>query len=89
MSLRRKLWATGHLVRSRMIAPMSPSRYLGMARILRDYGPHATTGFALAANRIPDGVGLVDERGSLTWREIQERADALAVGLAVVPRDVV
>jgi fatty-acyl-CoA synthase len=68
-----------------MITPMRPSRYLGMARILRDYGPHATTGFALAANRNPDGVGLIDERGSLTWREIQERADALAVGLAGLP----
>ena len=61
---------------------MRPSRYLGMARILRDYGPHATTGFALAANRRPNGVGLIDERGSLTWSEIQVRADALAVGLA-------
>ena len=61
---------------------MRPGRYVGMARILRDYGPHATTGFALAANRHPDGIGLIDERGSLTWQEIQERADALAVGLA-------
>jgi fatty-acyl-CoA synthase len=81
MSLQKKLWATRHLVRSRMIAPMRPGRYLGMVRILRDYGPHATTGFALAANRRPDATGLVDERGSLTWREIQVRADALAVGL--------
>jgi len=82
MTLARKVWATSHLVRSRMIAPMRPSRYVGMARILRDYGAHATTGFALAANRNPHGVGLIDERGSLTWQEIQQRADALAVGLA-------
>lgn len=82
MSLRRKLWATGHLLRSGMIAPMAPHRYVGMTRILRTYGPHATTGFALAANRRPNAIGLIDERGSLTWREIQERADALAVGLA-------
>ena len=82
MTLARKVWATSHLVRSRMIAPMRPSRLVGMARILHDYGPHATTGFALAANRNPHGVGLIDERGSLTWREIQQRADALAVGLA-------
>jgi len=81
MTLSRKLWATSHLVRSRMIAPMRPSQFVGMARILRDYGPHATTGFALAANRNPDGVGLIDELGSLTWQEIQDRADALAVGL--------
>ena len=69
MTLRTQLWATRHLLRSRMIGPMRPDRYLGMARILRRYGPHATTGFALAANRCPDAVGLVDERGALTWRE--------------------
>ncbi len=60
---------------------MRPDRYVGMARVLRQYGPHATTGFALAANRQPQGIGLIDERGSVTWHEIQVRADALAVGL--------
>ena len=80
--LRTQLWATGHLLRSRMIAPMSPRKYVGMTRILRSYGPHATTGFALSANRRPDGIGLIDDRGSLTWRELDERAAALAVGLA-------
>ncbi|WP_322937258.1 AMP-binding protein [Nocardioides bizhenqiangii] len=80
--LRTQLWATGHLLRSRMIGPMRPDRYVGMTRVLRRYGPHATTGFALAANRRPDATGLVDDRGSLTWQQIQDRADALAVGLA-------
>ncbi len=79
--LRTQLWATRHLLRSRMIGPMRPDRYVGMTRILRRYGPHATTGFALAANRRPHGIGLIDDRGSLTWQEIQDRADALAVGL--------
>ena len=82
--LRTQLWATGHLLRSRMIGPMRPDRYVGMTRILRRYGPHATTGFALAANRRPHGTGLIDERGSLTWQQIQDRADALAVGLAAL-----
>ncbi|GAB4011066.1 AMP-binding protein [Nocardioides ultimimeridianus] len=84
MSLRTQLWSTGHLLRSGMIGPMRPDRYAGMARILRRYGPHATTGFALAANRCPDAIGLIDERGALTWHQIQERADALAVGLVAV-----
>ena len=79
-----QLWSTRQLLRSGMVAPMRPDKYLGMARILRRYGPHATSGFALAANRRPDGTGLVDERGSLTWREIQERASALAVGLTTL-----
>lgn len=82
--LRTQLWATGHLLRSRMIGPMRPDRYVGMARILGRYGPHATTGFALAANRRPGGTGLIDDRGSLSWQQIQERADALAVGLTAL-----
>ncbi|WP_203337452.1 AMP-binding protein [Nocardioides limicola] len=78
----RQLWAFSMLLRSGMIAPMRPDKYLRMAQILRRYGPHATTGFALAANRNPHGVGLIDERGSLTWRELVDRGDALAIGLA-------
>ncbi|HWJ81714.1 MAG TPA: AMP-binding protein [Nocardioides sp.] len=85
-ALRTQLWATGHLLRSGMVGPMRPDKYVGMARILRRYGPHATSGFALAANRRPSGVGLIDERGALTWREIQDRADALAVGLTRLAR---
>ncbi|HYG93888.1 MAG TPA: AMP-binding protein [Nocardioides sp.] len=81
-ALKTQAWSTRQLLRSGMIAPMRPDKYVGMARILRRYGPHATSGFALAANRDPDGTGLVDERGSLSWREIQVRASALAVGLA-------
>jgi acyl-CoA synthetase (AMP-forming)/AMP-acid ligase II len=83
MSLQKKLWSTRHLIRSRMIGPMRPSQYVGMARILRDYGPHATTGFALAANRNPERIGLIDDQGSLTWQQIQDRADALASGLEI------
>lgn len=80
-AVRTQAWSTSHLLRSGMIGPMRPDRYVGMARILQSYGPHATTGFALSANRSPDAVGLVDERGSLTWRQLQDRADALAVAL--------
>ncbi|MDF2830605.1 MAG: acyl-CoA synthetase (AMP-forming)/AMP-acid ligase, partial [Mycobacterium sp.] len=40
-----------------------------------------TSGFAAAAQRCPDRPGLVDEIGTLTWREIDQRADALAAGL--------
>ena len=43
---------------------MRPDRYVGMARILRRYGPHATTGFALAANRRP-GRHRPDRRARL------------------------
>lgn len=79
--VRQQAWSTGQLLRSGMIGPMRPDKYVGMVGVLRRFGPHATAGFALSANRRPNGIGLIDERGELTWREIQDRADALAVGL--------
>ncbi len=79
--LRQQLWMVGVLLRSGMIAPMRPDKYLGMARILRQHGTHPTSGFALAANRSPDRTALIDERGALTWAELDARALALAVGM--------
>lgn len=79
--LRTRLWVLRTLVRSRMLVPMSPAKYLGLVRVIREQGTTATASFALAAVRRPDGVALVDERGSLTWRQLQERSAALAVGV--------
>jgi fatty-acyl-CoA synthase len=40
-----------------------------------------TSGFAAAAQRCPERPGLIDELGTLTFREIDQRADALAAAL--------
>ncbi|WP_435771256.1 AMP-binding protein [Nocardioides sp. SYSU DS0651] len=91
-ALRTQLWVFRVLVRSRMLVPMSPAKYAGLVRVIREQGTSATASFALAAVRRPDGTALVDERGSLTWRQLQERAAALAAGLVDVngaPVDVV
>jgi fatty-acyl-CoA synthase len=80
-ALLKQLWVGRVLVGSRMITLMRPDRYLGMVKVLRTQGTHATSGFALAAVRAPLGIGIVDERGSLTWAEVQERAGALGAGL--------
>ncbi len=84
-NLRRQLWTFRVLVGSRMLTLMRPDKYVRLVRVLRRYGTSATTGFALAAVRRPHGTALVDERGSLTWQELQDRSDALAVGLAALP----
>jgi fatty-acyl-CoA synthase len=80
-ALLKQLWVGKVLVGSRMFTIMRPDKYLGMVRVLRTQGTHATSGFALAAVRDPDGIGVVDERGRLTWTEIQRRAGALGAGL--------
>src|SRR6516225_2030606 len=73
------------LRRAGMIAPMRPDRYLKMAAAMRREGMGMTVGFAGAAQRCPDRPGLIDERGTLTWRELDERFNALAAALQGLP----
>ncbi|WP_442009568.1 acyl-CoA ligase FadD12 [Mycobacterium sp. 2YAF39] len=60
---------------------MRPDRYIRMGAAVRRVGMTATSGFATAAQRCPDSPGLIDERGTLTWRQIDDRSDALAAAL--------
>ncbi|MEV3905914.1 acyl-CoA ligase FadD12 [Mycobacterium sp. NPDC050551] len=73
------------LYRARLIAPMRPDRYVRMALAGRRVGLTATMGVAAAAQRCPDRAGLIDEVGTLTWRELDDRCDALAVALQRLP----
>ncbi len=73
------------LGRAGMIAPMRPDRYLKMAAAMRREGMGMTVGFASAAQRCPDRPALVDELGTLTWRQLDERINALATALQQLP----
>jgi acyl-CoA synthetase (AMP-forming)/AMP-acid ligase II len=67
--------------RAGVLAPLRPDRYLRMGEVVRREGMVATTSIALAARRCPDRTAIVDERGTLTWAELDRRASALAAGL--------
>ncbi|MBV8966686.1 MAG: AMP-binding protein, partial [Mycobacteriaceae bacterium] len=71
--------------RARLIAPMRPDKYVRMAAVMRRENMAATSGFASAAQRCPDRPGLIDELGTLTWKQIDERADALGAALQALP----
>lgn len=73
------------LRRAGMIAPMRPDRYLKIASAMRREGLGMTVGFASAAQRCPDRPGLIDELGTLTWRQLDERINALAAALQDLP----
>jgi len=73
------------MARARLLAPMRPDKYLRIAAAMQRENMGITSGFAAAAQRCPDRPGLVDELGTLTWREIDRRADALAAGLQSLP----
>ena len=73
------------MVRAGVIAPLRPDKYLRIAAAMARENMGITSGFASAAQRCGDRVGLIDELGALTWREIDQRADALAAGLQRLP----
>ena len=85
MALLDRLSTTAGLVatmaRAGVIAPLRPDKYLRIAAAMARENMGITSGFASAAQRCPDRPGLIDELGTLTWSEIDRRADALAAGL--------
>jgi acyl-CoA synthetase (AMP-forming)/AMP-acid ligase II len=75
----------GTLSRARLIAPLRPDRYVRMVGAARREGMTVATGFAIAAQRCPTRAGLIDELGTLTWREVDQRSNALAAALQDLP----
>ncbi|HKV22359.1 MAG TPA: acyl-CoA ligase FadD12 [Mycobacterium sp.] len=71
--------------RAGIIAPMRPDKYLRIAAAMNRENVSAVSGFASAAQRCPDRPGLVDEIGTLTWREIDQRCDAFGAALQALP----
>jgi fatty-acyl-CoA synthase len=70
-------WAVLQLGRAGLLRPMSP---LGLAAILRAVSDYGELGAAatLAAVRHRDAVGLIDERGALTFGDLDARSNAVA-----------
>jgi len=71
--------------RAGLIAPMRPDKYVRIAAAMQRENMAATSGFASAAQRCPHRPGLIDELGTLTWKQIDERADALGAALQALP----
>lgn len=66
--------------RAGMIGPMPPRALAAAARAMRRYGPLGAA-TALPAHRFPGRPGLADERGTLTFGELDRRCNALANAL--------
>ena len=66
------------LAGSGIIRPYSPVTLAKLAKTLKDWGVGPAGGFAALALRNPNGVGIVDELGELTYKEIDDRGTALA-----------
>lgn len=73
------------MVRARIIAPLRPDKYLRIAAAARRERLSMTSGFAMSARRCPNRPAVIDELGVLTYRQVDQRADALAAALQSLP----
>jgi acyl-CoA synthetase (AMP-forming)/AMP-acid ligase II len=75
-------WSTAVLARAGLLGPYWPGRLLGMGRALGRYGLSVAGAYALNAARDPARRAIIDERGVLTFSEVEERTTRLATALA-------
>ena len=68
------------VIRAGLIAPVPPQKLIAIARALSRYGALGG-GLAAAAIRNPNGDGVADELGTLTFAELDRRSNALANAL--------
>ncbi len=68
--------------RAGLLKPGAPQHLVGAVKAMRHYGFNYAGGFSSAGARKPNRPCVVDERGMLTWGELDRRASALASSLA-------
>ncbi|QWC85773.1 AMP-binding protein [Nocardioidaceae bacterium] len=69
------------LGRAGVVRPYGPKTLAGLAKVLTQHGVGFAGGFGSMALRGSDETAVIDELGSLTWGEIDERTTRLANGL--------
>jgi acyl-CoA synthetase (AMP-forming)/AMP-acid ligase II len=72
----------GTLVRAGFLKPSRPDRALRAIRGLHRFGPTLAAGYIGAAARYPPAPAVIDDAGTLTFKEVDRRTNALARGLA-------
>jgi acyl-CoA synthetase (AMP-forming)/AMP-acid ligase II len=76
--VRRRAQLLKTLLDTGMFEPVRPDKTLRSLAVLRRWGPTAAAAYMGSAIRYPDRTALVDERGSLTFRELHLRTNSLA-----------
>ncbi|MBJ8344781.1 AMP-binding protein [Antrihabitans sp. YC2-6] len=74
------LHSVGILQRAGTIDFRRPATIVHASRAIRQYGPIAGAAIA-SAHRTPGAIALIDESGSLTYKDLDSRSNALARGL--------
>ena len=70
------------LVETGIFRPSRPDKLLRVGVALQKWGPTPAAGYTASAIRYPDETAIIDELGTLTFREVHERTNALAHALS-------
>jgi fatty-acyl-CoA synthase len=80
--IRSKAFTARTLVEAGILRPTRPDKLLKVGLALSKWGPTPAAGYTASAARYPDEIAIIDELGTLTFREVHERSNALAHALA-------
>src|SRR3954468_406154 len=73
-----KLYTAKVLLKTGIIGPARPDKLLRAGVALQRWGPTPAAGYTAAAIVHPDDTAIIDELGTLTFRDVHERTNALA-----------
>ena len=76
-----KLFTAKTLAEAGILRPTRPDHIVGAVRALLRFGPTPAGGYTASYERYADDTAIIDERGTLTFREVHERTNALAHAL--------
>lgn len=79
---RSKALAGRVLTAAGVIRPLGPRTLVNLGRVALSHGLGMAGVFGLAVTRFPDRVAVIDERGPLTYAELDARSNAVADELA-------
>ena len=77
-----KLFLVKTLAGAGILRPARPDRLVSVARALIRFGPTPAAGYAASAARYPDEIAVIDDAGTITFREVHERSNAIAHALS-------
>jgi fatty-acyl-CoA synthase len=77
-----KLFTARTLASAGVLHPGRPDHVIGAVRALLRFGPTPAGGYTASFERYGSETAIIDELGTLTFREVHERTNALAHALA-------
>ena len=81
-TLKTKTQTLATLTKAGIVRPARPDKLVALGVTLARWGPTPAAGYTVSATRYPDDVAIVDEAGTLTFKQVHERSNALAHAFA-------